>query len=258
MAHSALDTPKRGYLVNVTTIPPLIYPFQFNPGQIAESKRLEWGPKYDAEHPAGARGVEGLIAGAQASVAAFSTGFLPGLGQTLGTATEVLGRLFSAAEIKRFEKEEPRTVSITFAIDGRELRAGEPQRRRNDAGDVLGDLAVIRSFAYPQVANWLDMAGALGGASAQGLQPAATWSNLWFNEPPTLTLVMGDRSFEGFVTDLRITETLFNEELNPTRAEVEISLLEKINSISAILDSLKRIGRTVYYTDYESALDAVF
>jgi hypothetical protein len=258
MAHSAQQTPKRGYLVNVTTIPPLIYPFQFNPSGLSETKRIDWGPKYDPQAPATARGVEGLIGGVQADVAAFSGGVLAGLGTTLGTATEVLGRVFSAAEIKRFEKEQPRTVTLRFVVDGREHRAGEPERRRNDAGDILGDLAVIRSFAFPQVANWLDIASALGGGGAQGLQPAATWTNLWFNEPPTCTLVMGDRSFEGFVTDLRITETLFNAELDPARAEVEISLLEKVNSISAILDALKRIGRTVYYTDYESALDAVF
>lgn len=258
MAHGQLDQPKRGFIVNVLTIPPLIYPFQYNPTQVAESKRIDWGAKYDAEHPAGARGFEGLAAGVSADLAAFRTGFLPGVGRTLGSATEVLGRVFSAAEIKRFEKEQPRTVTFKFNIDGRELRAGEPERRRNLAGDIVGDLAVIRSFAYPQLANWLDIFGALGGGAPQGLQPATTWSNLWFNEPPTMTLVLGDRSFEGFVTDLKITETLFNAELDPTRAEVEITLVEKINSISFILDALKRIGRTFYFTAYEDIGEAVF
>jgi hypothetical protein len=258
MAHGRQNQPKRGFIVSVLTVPPLIYPFQYNPTQLAESKRIEWGSKYDADHPAGARCAEGLAAGIRADLAAFRTGVIPGLGKTLGTATEVLGRFFSAAEIKRFEKEQPATVSFKFEIDGRELRPGEPERRRNAAGDIVGDLAIIRSFAYPQVAGWLDMASALGGASAQGLQPAATWSNLWFNEPPTMTLVLGDRSFEGFVSDLRITETRFNAELDPTHAEVEITLIEKINSISFILGALKRIGRTAYFTDYEDIGEAVF
>ena len=134
-----------------------------------------------------------------------------------------------------------------------------PARRRNDAGDIVGDLAVIRSFVYPQLANWLDMASAAGIlSSGGGLQEATTWSNLWFNRPPTLTLVLGGLSVEGFVSELKITETLFNSELDPTRADVEITLLEKIDSVSFILDSVKRIGRTFYYTDYEDILNVLF
>jgi len=240
MAHSELEQPKRGFIANIWTIPPLIYPFQYNPTQITDSKKLEWGPKYDDQHPAPPRGLPGL----------------PGF--TLGTATEKLGRVFSAAEIKRFQKEDARTVNFKFTIDGREQREGEPSRRRNEDGDIVGDLAVIRSFAYPQLANWLDMASALGGGGGGGLQEATTWSNLWFNRPPTMTLVFGGSSTEGFVTDLKITETLFNKDLNPTRADVEITLLEKIDSISFLLDSIKRMGRTFYYTDYEDILNVLF
>jgi hypothetical protein len=154
-------------------------------------------------------------------------------------------------------------VSIRFIIDGRELRAGEPARRRHDSGHILGDLAVIRSFAYPMLANWLDIAGAFGSGSPEtaaqtafrGTSERTTWSNLWFNEPPTMTLVMGGRSFEGFVTDLGITETLFNDQLEPTRAEGEITLIEKVNSISFVIDSIKRLAQTAYYTDYEDVLN---
>ena len=252
MAHSGLDQPSRGFIANTWTVPPLIYPFQYNPSQITDTKRLEWAPKYDAQHPAGPRGFEGLATGVTADLAAFRTGTLAGLGQTLSTATTVLGRVFSAAEIKRFDKEGARTVSFTFVIDGRETRAGEPARRRNPAGDIVGDLAVIRSFAYPQLANLLDIAGVLGGGGGEtaaqtafrGTQDRTTWSNLWFNEPPTMTLVLGGASMEGYVTSLKITETLFNSALDPTRAEVEIELIEKINSVTFILESLKRIGRT--------------
>lgn len=232
MAHPQLEQPKRGFIANIWTIPPLIYPFQYNPTQITDSKKLDWGPKYDDQNPGGPRGLAGLA------------------GISLGSATEKLGRTFSAAEIKRFQKEDARSVNFKFTIDGREQRDGEPSRRRNDAGDVVGDLAVIRSFVYPQLANWLDMASAVGDATA--------FTNLWFNHPPTMTLVFGGTSVEGFVTELKITETLFNSDLNPTRADVDVTILEKIDSISFILDSIKRIGRTFYYTDYEDILNVIF
>ena len=54
--------------------------------------------------------------------------------------------------------------------------------------------------------------------------------------------------------DLKITETFFNSDLEPDRADVDVTILEKIDSISFILDSIKRLGRTFYYTDYEDIL----
>jgi len=257
VAHSKLDQPKRGFLVNVATIPPLIYPFQYNPTEVTDTMRLTWGAKY-APDDVPARGLTGVVSGLQADVAAFqgpTGGVKSGIGQILSTSTEVLGRLFSAAEVKRFEKEEARTLTFRFAVDGREQRPGEPARRRNPAGDVVGDLAVIRSFAYPQAANWLDVAGTAKSADRDWVN---AFVGVWFNEPPTMTLVLGDMSMEGYVTELKISETLFNAELNPTRAEVEIELIEKINSISFVLDALKRIGRSAYYTDYEDIGKALF
>ncbi len=73
-----------------------------------------------------------------------------------------------------------------------------------------------------------------------------------------MTLVLGGSSVEGFLEELKITETLFNSKLNPTRADVEITLIEKINSISFILDSVKRLGRTIYYSDYEDIGNVLF
>jgi hypothetical protein len=264
VAHSQLDQPKRGYLANIWTFPPLIYPFQYNPTQIVESKKLEWGTK----HTAPERGIEGLVAGAKADIAAFGEGKLAGIGKTLKTSTEVMGRTFSAAELKRFEKEGPRTVTFQFTIDGHELRPGEPERRRNAEGDILADLAVIRSFVYPQIGNWIDAAGAHGTAlgATTAAAPAAgesaevptTFMNMWFNEPPTATLVLGGSSIEGFVEDLRITETEFNPQLNPTRAEVELTILEKINSVSFVIDSVKRIVRMAIHSDYDDIGNVVF
>jgi len=237
VAHPQLEHPKRGFLANVWTIPPLIYPFQYNPTQLTDTKKLEWGPKYDEQNPAGPGGLAGLATGL-----------------SLGTATEKFGRVFSSTEVKRFQKEEARSVNFKFTIDGRELRPGEPERRRNDDGDILGDLAVLRSFVYPQLANWLDAASALMAPPAARGQ---AFVSMWFNHPPTMTLIFGGMSVEGFVQELKITETQFNKDLNPTRAEVEVTLIEKIDSISFILDSVKRLGRTFYYTDYEDILNVL-
>ena len=62
-------------------------------------------------------------------------------------------------------------------------------------------------------------------------------------EPPSCVLVLGDTSVEGYITDLKITETAFNANLDPIMAEVEITMIERIDSVSFILDSAKRIRR---------------
>lgn len=250
MAHSALTQPKRGYLANIFTIPPLIYPFQYNPTQITDTKKLEWKekkPTYDT------RGIRGLAAGITADVAAFRTGgFKTGVGTSFGTATEILGRTFSAAELKQFATEQPRTLNFKFTIDGREKRPADTNRRRNDDGHILADLAVIRSFVYPQFVNDLDILGALGNSKDKN-----KWSNLWFNHPPTMTLIMGDLTCEGFVEELKITETLFNSDLDPVRAEIEITLQEKIDSLSFAIGSIKRLGRMMGQTALEDIRDVL-
>lgn len=134
-------------------------------------------------------------------------------------------------------------------IDGREKRAGEPSRRRNDSGDIQADLAVIRSFVYPQISDVLDIAASLAGTSKD---------SPFFNHPPNCMLVMGGMSVEGFLTDLKITETAFNSDLNPTRAEVEITMIENIDSISFIVGSFKRLGRMIYNSAYEDIGDVLF
>ena len=259
MAHRQLTQPKRGYLANILIVPPLIYPFQYNPREIVDEKKVEWKTKVPLYKT---RGLEGLATGVRADLAAFGTApgkkasdifprLTSGYGKTLGSATEVLGRTFSAGELKQFDKENPRTLSFKFSIDGREVRPGEPERRRNDSGDIIADLALIRSFAYPQFASDLELLGALGTAAPkiEG-NTEITLANLWFNHPPTMTLVMGDLSCEGYLEELKITVGQFNEELNPVHADVEIKMSEKIDSLSFVMDSVKRLGRMAYQSSY--------
>jgi hypothetical protein len=249
MSLRQLVQPKRGYLANILTIPPLIYPFQYNPTQVIDSKQVEWEAKTPISPQ---RGLEGLLGGGAAAVAAVKQqGFLKGVAMTAKTAPEVLGRTFSGAELKKLKSEHDRTLNFKFIVDGREHRPGEPERRRNDDGHILADLAILRSFVYPRLADLLDILGAAFGSESN------RWLQLWFNQPPTAILVLGSTSVEGFVTELKITETLFNADLDPVRAEVEVTMIEKIDSLSFIIDSVKRLGRTFYHTAYEDIGDVI-
>ncbi|MCT9078070.1 hypothetical protein [Streptomyces fulvoviolaceus] len=224
MSLSTLTQPKRGYLAQLLTIPPLIYPFQYNPTQISDSRRLNWSTD---RAPAEAKGITQQL--------------------------ETKGMRFSGSTLKSFEANAERTVSFTFTVDGRELRPGEPARRRSDSGSILGDLAVIRSFAYPQMVDVLELVSGVVGTFSPGAAPAAgkPQDEIFFHEPPPLLLVFGSTTVDGLVTELRITETQFNADLDPVRAEVQISMTERVDSLSFMIDTAKRIGLTFYGTAYE-------
>lgn len=223
-----IEQPKRGYLAHALSIPPIIYPFQYNPLSLSDTKHNEW---VTSTKPITAP--KGFLA----SVAALPS---------------ALGRKLSHAEIKQFGREGDRTLNFRFNIDGREHRPGEPERRRNEDGDILGDLAVLRSFVYPQILDLIELASSLASSDKSQSE------SLWFNHPPTATLVLGSMSMEGYVTDLKITETQFNADLDPIRADVEITMIEKIDSISFVVDSIKRIGRLFYHTAYEDIGKVLF
>jgi hypothetical protein len=235
VTHPEARSVKRGYLANVLTLPPLVYPFQYNPTQLTDSKRVEWTrrePTFEA----------GGIAGLQQGFAKAAAG--GGVPELAGLGKEIAGRVFSGAELKKFAAEKERTINFRILIDGRERRPGEPDLRRNDGGDIRADLALLRSFVYPAPVNWLEIVATLRRPSQ------AAFTELWFKEPPTAVLVLGDMSVEGFVTDLKVTETMFNDQLNPVRAEVEITMIERIDSVTFVLDSLKRIGQITAATAY--------
>ena len=248
MSLRQLVQPKRGYLANILTIPPLIYPFQYNPTQVNDSKQVEWEKKTPISSQ---RGIEGLLGGVTRVVGATKQGFFKGVAMTAKTAPEVLGRTFSAAELKQLKTEQDRTLNFKFIVDGREHRPGEPERRRNEEGHILADIAILHSFVYPRLGDLLDILRAAFGSESN------RWLQVWFNQPPTAILVLGDTSVEGFVTDLKITETMFNANLDPVRAEVEVTMIEKIDSLSFIINSVKRLGRTFYHTAYEDIGDVI-
>lgn len=232
MAHSRSAPPKRGYLANVLTVPPLIYPFQYNPTRLTDSKKINWGET--RPNPP------------KKLVEAYKSLFGGDLGE-LGSAA-----VGSKAYLVRLLSNGERTMSFKFTVDGREKRPGEPGRRRNREGDIRADLSILRSFVSPQMATLTDLLGA-----ALGNDPDR-WADLWFREPPTATLILGSMSMEGFITRLRITETLFNSELDPVQAEVEVEMLEKVDSISFLVDAVKRSVLTHYHTVYEDLHEVLF
>jgi hypothetical protein len=232
------NRPKRGYLANISILPPLIYPFQYNPQRLSDSKSVSWGRRTPISENGGLEGRLNSAVPGQVT-----NGF-----QALDVAASGFGRIFSAADLKQFESEGDRTLSIQFDIDGREARPGESERRRQD-GTVLSDLAILRSFVYPQI---VELSEFFEAATSSGCD---RWSQVWFNEPPTALLIMGELTVECYVSSLQINETLFNADLNPVKAEVQMSLIEKTDSYSFVLDTLKRIGRAAYSSAYENIGD---
>jgi hypothetical protein len=81
---------------------------------------------------------------------------------------------------------------------------------------------------------------------------------VFFNEPPSTVLVLGSSSVDCYITELKITETQFNKDLNPIRAEVDITMIEKVNSLSAVIDTVKRVGRTLGNSAYEDIGNVLF
>ncbi|WP_406259084.1 hypothetical protein OIA45_08850 [Streptomyces chartreusis] len=223
----ALEQPKRGYLAQLLTIPPLIYPFQYNPAQISDSRRLNWSTdRTPVSRETDGNRLERITSAAKHHL-------------------ETQGLRLSGSTLKSFKADAERTVNFRFVIDGRELRPGEPARRRTDSGSILGDLALIRSFAYPQMVSVLDV-------------PSLVTDKIFFHEPPPLLLVFGSTTVDGVVSELRINETQFNADLDPVRAEVEISMTERVDSLSFMIDTAKRIGLTFYDTAYEDIGNVLF
>lgn len=206
---------KRGYLANINNLPPLIYPFQYNPTELSDSKQINWDVGTRTAPVGGLAAVEGAV--------------------------QSVSSLFSKADIHRFGSEGDRTLSFQLTIDGRDRRPGEPKRRRNEQGDILGDLAILRSFVHPSVGGLSDLLSLALGNPPDPFSP----------EPPTALLILGNLVVEGFINSLQIRETLFNAELNPIRAEVDISMIEKVDSLTFISDSIQRFALTAYNTAYE-------
>ncbi len=113
-----------------------------------------------------------------------------------------------------------RTLSFNVRIDG--LFSGPAEESvpiaRGDDGSIVPELNKYRAFLYPETEDWEE---------AQASFVPIYTDLQHFRSPPTCRLGLGERVIPCVVTDVSITETLFNSELEPIRAEVSVSLAER-------------------------------
>jgi hypothetical protein len=106
-----------------------------------------------------------------------------------------------------------RTITFDLKLDGLEQGTNALNPTPVDNG-ISTELAKLRSFLYPMADAWGTISGLLGGSSS-GKRLAA---------PPTCYFGFGTKLLECVVTDIRITETMFNSALAPVRADVTVTL----------------------------------
>ena len=125
-----------------------------------------------------------------------------------------------------------RTISFTVQINGlftpadNELVAGSPSGgrakiARDESGSIEPELNKYRAFLYPQPK------GEVNWRSARSSFVPLYKNVQEFASPPVCQFGMGeDRVIDCIVTDIGITETFFNLQLRPLRAEVSVTLVE--------------------------------
>ena len=128
-----------------------------------------------------------------------------------------------------------RTISFTVRVDGlfrpsdNELggTGGGPTRpQRDETGSIEPELNKYRAFLYPQPKNEVDWRKAT--RSFTPLYRRATPATESLGSPPLCEFGMGGRVITCVVTEIGVTELLFNRELRPLRADVAITLVEHV------------------------------
>lgn len=120
------------------------------------------------------------------------------------------------APVRQYSHGGDRTISFTVHIDG--LFDGPIKIATDDKGGITPELNKYRAFMYPKKQNnWKD-------AKASFIELYDNTQQ--FASPPTCVFGFGEQISDCIVTDVSITETLFNEQLAPLRADVSITLVE--------------------------------
>lgn len=125
--------------------------------------------------------------------------------------------------VRQYSAGGERTLSFTVTVDG--LFQGPADDEidivRDERGGIGPELNKYRAFVYPQTERWQDANGAADGFS--GLY--ADVENV-FASPPACRFGFGDRVTDCVVTEVSITEQLYNPDLDPIRAEVQVTCVE--------------------------------
>jgi hypothetical protein len=111
--------------------------------------------------------------------------------------------------------------TITFSVDLDGLMEGPVSIDTDENGCITPELNKYRAFVNPQTNSWQQARN-------------STFADLYadvkqFNAPPTAIFVFGDMAINCVVTDLSITEKLFDPNLGLLRAKVAVTLIETID-----------------------------
>jgi hypothetical protein len=119
------------------------------------------------------------------------------------------------------------TISFTVQVDG--LVAGPADDQipisKDAEGSIAPELNKYRALLWPRSRDWLDAAG-----SFLPLYP----DTAAFAAPPDCVFGFGDRIIDCVVTEIGITERLFTPQLAPLRAEVSVTLVERVAPATGI------------------------
>jgi hypothetical protein len=197
----------RGYLANLFTIPPLVFPFQFNPDILQEKKSFG----YQQANNFGLWGFDRTQA---------ASGLLTGV---IGLYEDFKewGPLVTATKPMQAQEGKPRTITLELDMD-----AQNPGPYDSGERDIKTDLDILRSFMYPA----LELPTGLIDLIKSGC----------WNRPPEASLSYGGLSLTCVMTDLDIKMTAFSESGDPLRAQVKLSLTEQTHSLSTLSDAVKR------------------
>lgn len=121
--------------------------------------------------------------------------------------------------VRQYSQGGDRTIGFTVRIDG--LFQGPADDKidiaKDENGSIAPELNKYRAFLYPQTARWQE-----AGASFVPLYD----DRQHFASPPTCRFGFGDRVINCIVTEVSITELLFNAQLAPLRADISVTLVE--------------------------------
>jgi hypothetical protein len=123
--------------------------------------------------------------------------------------------------VRQYSQGGDRTLSFKVKVDS--LFDGPVPIARDEDGGITPELNKYRAFVYPQTPRWQE-----AGASFVPLYS----ENQQFVPPPLCRFGFGDRTDRGarimdcIVSEISISEQLFNAQMEPLRAEVSITLLE--------------------------------
>lgn len=116
-----------------------------------------------------------------------------------------------------------RTISFTVRVDAIAANTGGSPSTIDvdETGGITPELNKYRAFVYPATARW-------GDASASFIRrPAQYAGSNAFASPPVCRFGFGEgRVLDCIVTEISITELLFNSALAPLRADIAITLVE--------------------------------